>query len=244
MVKKSLENKQEKKMEREKAYNDWNRRDATPCGMMKHVECPEFEREDRLEMLSLLPQWCGKRVLELGAGIGRFTGALAKEASHLTTVEWIPQFVSENKRRHSDDKNITYICGDAMQTEFSEGSFDLIFISWLFLYLEDNEVEELLRKIERWLEPGGVFFVRETCALKRVNPSEKNPTYYRTIKEYDKLLSSFVLKKEGSIKAWIDYMAQPFSCYWLVEKPSSLSMRPAISCIPVRESIKTPPLSK
>lgn len=40
-------------------------------------------------MLSLLPSYEGKSVLELGAGIGRFTGELAKEADQLIALDFI-----------------------------------------------------------------------------------------------------------------------------------------------------------
>lgn len=40
-------------------------------------------------ILSLLPSYKGKSVLELGAGIGRFTGELAKEAGHVLALDFI-----------------------------------------------------------------------------------------------------------------------------------------------------------
>ena len=40
-------------------------------------------------MLSLLPPYEGKTVLELGAGIGRFTGELAQKAGQLIALDFI-----------------------------------------------------------------------------------------------------------------------------------------------------------
>ena len=40
-------------------------------------------------MLSLLPPYEGKSVLELGAGIGRFTGELAKKAGQIVALDFI-----------------------------------------------------------------------------------------------------------------------------------------------------------
>ena len=40
-------------------------------------------------MLSLLPPYEGKSVLELGAGIGRFTGELAQKAGQLVAMDFI-----------------------------------------------------------------------------------------------------------------------------------------------------------
>jgi len=39
--------------------------------------------------LSLLPAYEGKSVVELGAGIGRFTGELAKKAGQLLALDFI-----------------------------------------------------------------------------------------------------------------------------------------------------------
>ncbi len=231
-------------MKRMDVYKDWEMRNPTACMMMKAQQCSEFEEADRLELLSLLPSWSGKQVVDLAAGIGRFTGPFAKEARHVTAVEWIPTFVETNQLQHIVHDNITYICDDVMNVDFPESSVDLIFMSWLFMYLEDEEVQTLAQRIHRWLVPGGSFFVRETVAPKRVAPTTINPTHYRTLKEYDDLLSTFVLKKEGSVQAQIDYLAKPYSCYWLVEKSSNFSRNPAISGIPVCDPTKTPPLSK
>jgi phosphoethanolamine N-methyltransferase len=39
----------------------------------------------------------GKRVLELGAGIGRFTGELAKGAAAVTACDFMDASIQENK---------------------------------------------------------------------------------------------------------------------------------------------------
>ena len=43
----------------------------------------------------MLPPYNGKNVLELGAGIGRFTGELAKEAGHLLAVDFIDSVIKK-----------------------------------------------------------------------------------------------------------------------------------------------------
>jgi len=212
--------------------------------MIKAWECPPFEKADREQMLQAVPSWKGKRVLDLAGGIGRFTGEFAKEAQHVTLVEWIPKFVEENRRLHANFSNIDYICADASAVDFPENSFDLVFISFLFMYLTDEEMKKLAKRIDKWLAPGGHVFLRESCEAVRMGPSDINPTIYRTILEYDELFQKYHLKKEGSIQAWIDYLARPLICYWVFEKPSNFVINEAISGIPVRDSTKIPPLSK
>lgn len=46
-------------------------------------------------MLAILPSYTGKTVLELGAGVGLFTGELAKEASHVIALEFIDNMIKK-----------------------------------------------------------------------------------------------------------------------------------------------------
>jgi len=46
-------------------------------------------------VLSLLPPYEGKSVLELGAGIGRFTGELAKKAGQLIALDFIDSVIKK-----------------------------------------------------------------------------------------------------------------------------------------------------
>lgn len=46
-------------------------------------------------MLSLLPPYEGKTVLEFGAGIGRFTGELAKKAGHVIALDFIDSVIKK-----------------------------------------------------------------------------------------------------------------------------------------------------
>lgn len=48
-----------------------------------------------LQVLAILPSYAGKTVLELGAGIGRFTGELAKEAGHVIALDFIDSVIKK-----------------------------------------------------------------------------------------------------------------------------------------------------
>lgn len=47
------------------------------------------------QVLSLLPAYEGKSVIELGAGIGRFTGELAQKAGQLIAVDFIESAIKK-----------------------------------------------------------------------------------------------------------------------------------------------------
>lgn len=48
-----------------------------------------------LQILSLLPSRKGKSVIELGAGIGRYTAELAKEAEHVLAMDFIESAIKK-----------------------------------------------------------------------------------------------------------------------------------------------------
>lgn len=47
------------------------------------------------QILSLLPPYKGKDVIELGAGIGRFTGDLAKSAGHVLAMDFMENLIKK-----------------------------------------------------------------------------------------------------------------------------------------------------
>ncbi|PNX62248.1 phosphoethanolamine N-methyltransferase, partial [Trifolium pratense] len=92
-------------------------------------------------VLSLLPEFEGKSVLELGAGIGRFTCELAQKAGQLLAVDFIESAIKKNENTNGHYKNVKFMCADVTSPNLhiSEGSVDLIFSNWLLMYLSDEE---------------------------------------------------------------------------------------------------------
>ena len=74
------------------------------------------------EILSILPSIKSKKILELGAGIGRFTRMLALQAEHVTAIDFIDRFVKKNQELNSDLNNITFLQADATKLEFENSS--------------------------------------------------------------------------------------------------------------------------
>lgn len=48
-----------------------------------------------LQILSLLPPIAGKHVIELGAGIGRFTAEIAKTAGHVLAMDFMQNLIEK-----------------------------------------------------------------------------------------------------------------------------------------------------
>ena len=184
--------------------------------MLLHRNAPLIDSVERPEIMALLPPLQGKKILEVAAGIGRFTGELAKRAERVTALDLCPHFIEANRAANSAFPNIEWICADAMEAQFSPSQFDLIFISWLFTYLKEEEVSLLAERMNDWLKPGGVLFFRESCAaVTHFSKIKGYYAYYRSPRHYARLFQKWTLLKEGNIQAYEDLAADPFKCFWI-----------------------------
>ncbi|GLT45485.1 hypothetical protein SLA2020_193140 [Shorea laevis] len=164
--------------------------DLTVEAMMLDSKAADLDKEERPEVLSLLPPCEGKSVVELGAGIGRFTGELAQKAGNVVALDFIESVIKKNESINGHHKNVKFICADVTSPDlnFSEGSVDLIFSNWLLMYLSDEEVKNLVERMVKWLKVGGYIFFRESCFHQSGDCKRKNnPTHYREPRYYTKV---------------------------------------------------------
>lgn len=174
----------------QKSYWMEHTADLTVEAMMLDSKAADLDKEERPEVLSLLPPYEGKSVLELGAGIGRFTGELAQKAGQIVALDFIKGAIKKNESINGHLKNTKFICADVTSPElyFSTESMDLIFSNWLLMYLSDEEVVELAKKMVGWLKVGGYIFFRESCFHQSGDHKRKNnPTHYREPRFYTKV---------------------------------------------------------
>ncbi|XP_067314161.1 uncharacterized protein [Pseudorasbora parva] len=167
---------------------------ATVEEMMLDSNAQELTQHELPEILSLLPCLSGTDVLELGAGIGRYTRHLIGKARHVTAVDFMEKFVEKNREENSHLGNAEFIQADVTKLDFPEHSFDLIFSNWLLMYLSDQELISLAEKFLRWLRPGGFLFFRESCFHQSGDSKRDfNPTHYRSPAHYNHLMTSVQL---------------------------------------------------
>ncbi|KAF5730309.1 phosphoethanolamine N-methyltransferase 1 isoform X1 [Tripterygium wilfordii] len=178
--------------ERENQKNYWIKHssDLSVEAMMLDSKAAELDKEERPEVLSMLPPYEGKSILELGAGIGRFTGELAKKAGHVIALDFIESVIKKNENINGHYKNVKFLCADVTSPDLkiSDESVDMIFSNWLLMYLSDKEVENLAERMVKWLKPGGFIFFRESCFHQSGDAKRKyNPTHYREPRFYTKV---------------------------------------------------------
>ncbi|KAM9833023.1 phosphoethanolamine methyltransferase isoform 1-T1 [Syngnathus typhle] len=212
-------------------------REATVQEMMLDSRAVELTQQELPEILSMLPSLAGCRLLELGAGIGRYTSHLLKQADHVTAVDFMESFVEKNRQINGHHKNVTFLQADVMKLELPSNSVDFIFSNWLMMYLSDEELNLLLKKMLMWLQPGGLLFFRESCNHRSGDcKREFNPTCYRTEAQYNHLTTSVQVEDEQGaqkfgfniilrkrVKTYVEMKNNPNQICWLLEKAARSS---------------------
>lgn len=203
----------------------WQKQQASIHGMMLNPEAEELHQHETKQIISCLPNLSGKKILELGAGIGRFTTHFASQCDAVISVDFNQNFIDKNKEINANFSNIIYQCDDAINLSFEKESFDFIFINWLLMYLEDEEVKEIINNIYKWLKPQGQFFLRESC----ITDSKGNPpvistsadakhshfySHYRNPQFYLDLFSQkFHIISQGNVKIYEEKYNNPINYF-------------------------------
>ncbi|CAI5966000.1 unnamed protein product [Closterium sp. NIES-65] len=161
------------------------------ASMMLDAQADLLDSLERPEILSIIdgltppPMERPKLVVELGAGIGRFTADLARRATWLTALDFLPHALAVNVQAHAHQHpNVDFVCADVADASsaalLTRLAPDLVFSNWLLMYLSDSEVHALAQELLRALPPGGLFFFRESCLEQSGSQQRRsNPTHYR-----------------------------------------------------------------
>lgn len=103
----------------------------------------------------LLPDFEGKRVLDLGCGYGwHCVYAMEQGASSVVGVD-ISRKMLEVAKEKTHFPEVKYICCAMEDVDFSADSFDIVLSSLAFHYVADYEA--LVKKIYKMLRPGGTL---------------------------------------------------------------------------------------
>ncbi|PON62196.1 Methyltransferase domain containing protein [Parasponia andersonii] len=120
--------------------------DLTVEAILLDSKDSDLDREERPEVLSLLPKYEGKSVVDLGAGIGRFTSEFSQKANQVVAIDFIESVIKKNEKINGHYKNINFMCADVVSPDLniSEGSVDFIFSNWLLMLVGSSSSENLV----------------------------------------------------------------------------------------------------
>ncbi len=98
----------------------------------------------------------GERVLDIAAGTGTSSAALAKSGAEVIALDFSAGMVEEGRKRHPD---LVFVQGDAMKLPFADGEFDAVTISFGLRNVQQPQVA--LAEMRRVLKPGGRVVICE-----------------------------------------------------------------------------------
>jgi ubiquinone/menaquinone biosynthesis C-methylase UbiE len=143
-------------------------------GYFESPESPGDFTEDVKE-LPLLVEWLGlkpgKKVLDVGCGLGRFESVIAEQGAQVTGIDISEYAIEQARRRHENSQQIQFICGNALETDF-ESCFDSVFCYHFVEHISLTDGRILLRKIHRLLKSNGILVmglpIDDVCFPRRL----------------------------------------------------------------------------
>lgn len=147
---------------------------------------------EKKQLLPLLGNLEGKKVLDVGAGTGRLSLELARLGAEVTALDVSEQMLFELRRKN---KMIKMAVGDAESLPFEDGTFDIVTAAFLIVHLKDPS--RFFDEAYRVLKPGGIFLV--------TNINQKDPPKIMT-KAGEIVIESFYHRPE-KIKEILESLA-------------------------------------
>ena len=118
------------------------------------------QRENIVEPMEIAPE---DEILEVGAGMGAVTGALARRGKKVDCIELSKRRSLVNAYRHRDMDNIEIIVGNFQDIKI-EKKYDVItligVLEYAYHYIDsETPYEDFIQKIASCLKPGGKLYI-------------------------------------------------------------------------------------
>lgn len=123
----------------------------------------------------------GQRVLDLGAGTGRWSVFFAERGARVTAVELAPSLArgaQKNAERRGLEMDVRV--GSILSPPLTaEEQFDVVHIGNVLVYIADRDLKQVREVVQAHCKPGGMLVLREPVDPK--GPSEQNNGDYQAI---------------------------------------------------------------
>jgi SAM-dependent methyltransferase len=123
----------------------------------------------------------GQRVLDLGAGTGRWSFFFAERGARVTSVELAPS-LAESARRTAAERGMEIDCrvGTILDPPLLPSErFDILHIGNVLVYIDDADLEQVRNVVRAHSKPGSLLVVREP--VDPHGPSQQQEQNYAAI---------------------------------------------------------------
>jgi SAM-dependent methyltransferase len=126
-------------------------------------------------------------VLDAGCGAGTWTRIFASRYAHVVGIEGSRSMAEAAREQTRDQANVEILEGD-IKADVPDQSFRLAFFGGLMMYLNDEDVVDLLKNIRTRADGDLTIILREsTVSAERESASGEYQALYRTVDEYHAL---------------------------------------------------------
>lgn len=123
--------------------------------------------DETTKVFSWLADISGRSVLDLGAGVGQWSFRFAERGANKVLAVEYAAGLAEIGRSEAVQRNMPQVefVVSAAEKFNSQQPFDLVFISGLFVYLNDDQASELLAKLQSFVSDGGLLLLRDGTSI-------------------------------------------------------------------------------
>lgn len=170
---------------------------ADTVSMMTHeFNLPASAARYRLQKeIDTINDWLGPvndsgRVLDVGCGAGAWSEIFSQRYKAVIGIEQSTLMLKAARARVASLPNVEILEGDGRH-DLPEGSFDMIFLGGLCMYLNDDDLIELLHSLKSRLTAGGSIILRESTLLQGVYLAQgEYQAVYRSVNLYHQLFDA------------------------------------------------------
>lgn len=164
---------------------------------------------EKNQVVPLLGEIKGKKILDVGAGTGRLSVHFAKAGAQVVALDLSERMLMELYKKN---KTIQTVAGDAESLPFPDGSFDVVAAAFLIVHLKDPT--RFFDEAYRVLKDGGMFLVtninqKDPPKIKAHNHEFVVESFYHRPERIREILESlaFGVEKEVFVKesdVWVN----------------------------------------
>lgn len=201
-----------------KAFSEYYKQDNVTGTYDKQREGTEFRRSQRAKELGIFLDLLNKKPREKVLELGCSSGFLTKELGAVTAIDTSKDMLIITKKKNP---KATVICSDMfdLPKPFKPKSFDKIVVIRVLTHLDEEELSDVLKKINLTLKIGGylVFDLEEQSIMRQIARliytnffnlfrSKENEITGYDVYQYSVEEASDLLKKAGFEVQGIEYL--------------------------------------